>query len=353
VAARIIGVDIGTTQIRAAEVELSGRSGPGAPLGTLVSYSSIATPAGAVTDGEVLEVQTVASLLKQLWSKGKFSHKRVVIGVGNPRTVVREIEVPALPMDQVSTSLPFQVAEILPMPTDEALMDFYPTSYRNEEGRELFRGIMVASAKSSVANTILAVETAGLQPHGVDLNAFALHRALCIGDLGQQVVAFVDIGARVTTVVISAEGQPRLIRVLPTGGQDATDAVASAMQVPAAEAEQFKRAVGIATDVPPAQQLARDAVTQSTRQLVEGVRNTFVYFSGNNPGQGVQHVVLTGGGAYLPGLGQYLASAARLPVSFGNGLGAVRVNKGVAANVSGQDLFVPMVVGLALAEVQA
>lgn len=350
-ASRVIGVDLGTTQIRAAEVEVSGK--PGAPIaGSVINYAAVAVPNGAIADGEVIEVQTVASLLKQLWSRGKFSQKQVVLGLGNPRTIVREMEVPALPMAQLRTSLPFQVAEILPMPTDEALLDFYPTNYRVDDNRELLRGILVGVAKATVSNSILAVETAGLRPLGVDLSAFALHRAQMTPDWAQQVVAFVDIGARVTTVVVAGQGEPRLVRLLPTGGQDATDAVASAMQIPSAEAEQFKRAVGIGTEVPPQQQLARDAVTQSTRQLVEGIRNTFVYFSGNNPGQAIQHVVLTGGGALLPGLGQYLASASRLPVSFGSGTARVKVNKRAMAGLAGQEFLASMAIGLGLAEVQ-
>lgn len=348
-ATRVIGVDIGTTQIRAIEVELAGKSGS---AGSVLSFAALPAPMGAIADGEVLEVQTVASLLKQLWSRGKFSHKSVVIGLGNPRTVVREMEVPALPMQQLRSSLPFQVAEILPIPTDEALLDFYPTAHRIEDGGEFLRGIMVGAAKAGVSNSILAVETAGLRPIGVDLNAFAILRAQSFGDWRQQVVAFVDVGARVTNVVIAAQGQPRLVRMLPTGGQDATDAVASAMQVPVAEAEGIKRAVGVGMEVPPQQQLARDAVTQATRQLVEGIRNTFVYFSGNNPGQSIQHVVLTGGGAFLPGLGQYLASASRLPVSFGNGLAGLRVTKRAAPMLAGQEMLVSTVAGLAMAEVQ-
>jgi type IV pilus assembly protein PilM len=291
-------------------------------------------------------------MLKQLWSRAKFSHKMVVIGIGSPRTVVREMEVQAMPMPQLRSALPFQVAEILPMPTDEALLDFYPTEYRNVDGQEYLRGIMAAASRSSVANTIMAVESAGLRPQGVDLTAFGLNRALAVGEYAQQTVAFVDVGARVTTVVITSGGQPRLIRVLPAGSQDATDSIASAMQLPTADAEQYKRAVGVSADGPPEQKLARDAILQSTRQLIEGIRNTFVYFGGNNPGQAIQHVVLTGGGAYVPGFGQYLASAARLPVSFGNGLAAVKVSRRAASALQGQEMLAAAAVGLALAEVQ-
>lgn len=351
-ASRVIGVDIGTTHIRAAEVEISGKPGS-SPTGTVHSFAMAPVPTGVVADGEVMDIQAVASTLKQMWSRASFSHKQVVVGLGNSRTVVREMEVPAMPMQQLRTSLPFQVAEVLPMHTDEALLDFYPTSHRIEDGRELLRGIMVGAAKSAVANTILAIETAGLRPVGVDLNAFALQRAQANAEWNSQVIALVDIGARVTTVVIVAQGQPRLVRMLPAGGQDTTDAIASAMQISMPEAEQFKRTVGVGNEGPPEQQLARDASIQSTRQLVEGIRNTFVYFAGNNAGQAVQHAVLTGGGAYLPGLGQYLASASRLPVSFGSGLANVRVAKKAQGPLAGQETLVATVIGLALAEVRS
>lgn len=351
-ATRVIGVDIGTTHIRAAEVELASKPGQ-MPMGTLQAYAAVPTPTGATADGDVLEVQTVASILKQLFAKGGFSHKDVVIGVGNQRTVVREMDVNALPMDQLRTSLPFQVAEVLPMSADEALLDFYPTQHREQDGTAMLRGIMVAVPKAGVSNTIMAVESAGLRPVNVDLNAFALHRSLVAGEWNEHVVALVDIGARVTTVVVAANGEPRLIRILPSGGNDATEAVVTTLQMPLAEAEQLKRAIGIVNNVAPEQQAARDAVVSVTRQLIDGIRNTFVYYSGNNPGAPIQHVILTGGGAYLNGLGQYLASATRLPVGFGNAFSHVKVGKKAQTAIQGQELYAASAVGLALAEVKS
>lgn len=348
----MIGVDIGTTHIRAAEVEITSKPGQ-APSGVLHNFAAVPTPVGATADGDVLQVETVASVLKQIFAKGGFSHKQVVIGVGSQRTVVREMDVDAFPMEQLRSSLPFQVAEVLPMSTDEALLDFYPTQFREQDGSGLLRGIMVAVPKPGVANTVMAVESAGLRPINVDLNAFALHRAMLAGDWNENVVALVDVGAKLTTVVVAAQGEPRLVRILPTGGHDATEAIVTTSQLPLAEAEQLKRAVGIASNIPPEHASARDAVLGVARQMVDGIRNTFVYYSSNNPGLPIQHVILTGGGAILNGFGQYLASATRLPVAFGNGLAHVKVNKKLQASMQGQEIFAGTAVGLALAEVKA
>ena len=294
-------------------------------------------------------------MLKRLWAKGKFSTKQVISGVGSQRVVVREMEIPSLPMTQLRQSLPFQVGEMLPMSTDEALLDFYPTAELNSDtGGRTLRGIIVAAPKATVASHVLAIESAGLRPTMVDLNAFALYRAQATGDWGGQTVAFVDIGARTTNVLVVADGAPRFVRTLPSGGQDATDAVSSALQVSVQDAEQLKREIGIGFTVAEEYKLGAEALTTTSRTLVEAIRNTFVYYAGNNPGGAIQHVVLTGGGAHLPGLGQYLASASRLPVSFGDGLASVKVAGRVRASMEdGRESLVPICVGLAFGEVAA
>lgn len=352
-ATRVIGVDIGTTQVRAAEVELSGK-GPGAGgSATLVNFATAPLPAGVVGDGEVLDTAGLAAVLKQLWASAKFSDKQVVVGFGNQRTVLRELELSSMPLAELRSSLPFQVAEMLPMSADEALLDFYPTAEVEVDGAKQLRGILVAASKHAVANAIVAVEAAGLRPIGVDLSAFALLRAQVFGDWAQQVVALVDIGARTTNVVVAQNGMPRFIRVLPSGGAEATDAVASAMKVSLPEAEEYKRRIGIGTEVGPEYQLAKDAIATTTKTLVDAVRNTFVYYAGNNPGAGIQHVVITGGGSHLPGLGQYLASASRLPVSFGDGFSRVKVAKKATTSVAGYETLGAIAVGLGMMEVSS
>lgn len=348
-ASRVIGLDIGATRVRAAEVELSSR-GPAAG-GTLVTIGSIPLRPGAVDDGDVLDVDAVAAAVKQLVSKGGFSSKRVVVGVGNQRTVVREMEVPELPMDQLRKALPFQVSEMLPMSADEALLDFYPTAQVQGESGTFLRGIMVAAAKASVTNSVMAVEGAGLRPVGVDLKAFAMMRAQMQPDWERASVAFVDIGAVTTNVVVAAEGRPRLVRVLSIGGQNVTDAVAAALQISPLEAEELKARVGLAGEIAPQYQGARDAIAGATKSLIEAVRNTFVYYQGNNPGAGIQHVAISGGAAHLPGLGQLLASSVRLPVSFGDGTQRVTLSKRARNDVRGQESLIATVVGLGLSEV--
>jgi len=343
----VVGLDIGTSAVRATEVAF-GSGGPAAGNGTLQRFGQVDLPPGAVRDGEVVEQAMVSHAIKQLWQQAGFSTKDVVLGVGNQRVIVREMELPWMPLAQLKASLPYQVQELLPVAGGDALLDFFPTGEHTGERGRTVRGMLVAAQRDTVAANVLAVEGAGLRPTMVDLNAFALVRALSRGAAGAGTVAFVDIGARVTNVVVAVRGVPALVRVIPQGGGHITDAVATALGVTAHEAEGIKRELGIAYGAAAGQEAAAEAIGATARQLVESIRNTFVYYAGNHPGAGIEGVLLTGGGAHLPGLGQFLSSSSRIPVALGDALQGLRLAKTLdRSRLTGAESLVAMPVGLA------
>lgn len=344
---RVIGLDIGTTAVRAAQLEFGAGGPSGKGQATLSKFGEVPLPLGAVRDGEVVERDYVVSALRELWAQQKFDTKNVVIGVGNQRVVVRELSLPWMPMNQLKATLPFHVQELLPMSVDEALLDFYPTFTSDSDTGRQVHGMLVAAVRDTVTANVLTVESAGLRTAMVDLNAFALLRGMTRGDLAHRTVALVDIGARVTNVVIASDGVPRFIRTLAMGGQDGTDAIARAANTSNPEAEGLKRQIGVGYAVPPQLVDASEALKAVTQNLVEAVRNTFVYYSGNNPGVPLEMAVLTGGGAHLPGLGQYLSSASRLAVSLGDPLEAVQVPRAARESLAGRESLMAMSIGLA------
>lgn len=347
---RVIGLDIGTTGVRAAEVEFdSGGPAKGAP-GRVTQVGFVPVPWGAVHDGEVAEPATVASAIKQLWAERKFASKDVVVGVGNQRVLVRELDMPALPPAQLKAALPFQVEGLIPVAVDDALLDYYPVSSSvGAEGPQLHGLLVAATAETVLANT-RAVERAGLRPTTVDLNAFAVARVQARSGFGSGVVAFIDIGARVTNVSISVDGHPRFVRILPSGGHDVTEALSSTLDIPPQESERLKREIGIGLPAARESLTAKQIVAEVTSSLVDAVRNTLVYYASGNPGGAVQQIVLSGGGCFLPGLGQYLASATRVQVAIGEPLMSLPLAKNVDPRTFGAEpatYVVPL--GLAMA----
>jgi len=323
--AGVVGLDIGSTHVRAAEIRLGRSRAPGRQGPTLTRYAQVPLPLGAVRDGEVADPSAVSQAIKRLWAEGRFSTRDVNIGVGNQRVVVRELELPWMPLPDIRASLPFQVQELIPMPVEEALLDYYPTGEREGASGRMVQGMLVAATRDTVRANLMAVQSAGLRPQMVDLTPFALLRSLAHGDHAARTVALVEIGARITQVVIAAHGVPRFVRMLPSGGQNVTDAVAATLGIAAAEAEDVKRAVGVGLEVGPEHEAAAEAISTVVRPLVEAVRNTFVFYASNNTGAGIEVAVLSGGGSLLPGLHRCLAATSRLPVIAGDPVAGLKV----------------------------
>lgn len=347
-ASRVVGLDIGTSVVRAAEVEFGSGGPSSSATPTLLKFAQVGLPLGAVRDGEVEDSGVVAGAIRQLWSQGGFDTREVVIGVGNQRVIVRDIELPAMPPAQLRGSLAFHVQDSLPVSANDALLDFYPTSQADGPQGRTIHGLLVAAQRETVSANVIAAEAAGLKPQMVDLNGFALVRSLARGELAQRSIAIVDIGARVTTVVVAVAGVPRLVRLLASGGQNVSDAVAAAMSCPPAEAEVIKREVGFGFATQPHREPAREAIESVGRALVDSVRNTIGYYQASPGAVPIEGLVLTGGGAHLPGLGQFLASACRLGATLGDPLAGFRYGRGFdQSSIAGGSSMLAVSVGLA------
>ncbi len=317
-----IGLDIGTSVVRAVELSF-GRAGL-----TLERFGQVVLPDGAVRDGEVVEPEQVVSCLRQLWSATGFSHKKVVMGVANQRVIVRQLELPWTPREELRASLPFQVQDFLPIPIEQAVLDFFPLEdITDPSGARTLRGLLVAAAQDTVLANVRCAERAGLTVSSVDLTSFAVLRSL-----GKQTgpdvetEALIDVGARITNVVVHSSGVPRFVRILLMGGQDVTDAVSERLGIPTGEAEALKQQVAQATSDEDLAEVGR-AVASTAQDFVDEIRGSLDYYAASNPGVPVERIVLSGGGSQLDGLIDRLAGATRLPVIAGDPLVALRVGR--------------------------
>lgn len=316
-----IGLDIGTSGVRAAELSF-GKDGI-----RLEKFGQVAVPDGAVRDGEVIDPVVVADAIRQLWAATRFTHKKVVLGVANQRVIVRQVDLPQMPEADLKKALPFQVQDFLPMPVEQAVLDFHPLQTITSNGQPMLRGLLVAASRDTVMANVSCAQRAGLTPLSVDLTSFAVLRAVGRrGDLDVETEAIVDVGARVTNIVVHSSGAPRFVRILLMGGQDITDAVAERLGVPLAEAEHLKQQLGVISSDAHFAAAAR-AVESTAQTFVDEVRGSLDYYAASNPSHPVERVVLTGGGSQLRGLAERLGQATRLPVLPGNPLSSLHLGR--------------------------
>ena len=329
----IVGIDIGSTTIRALELRNADKGKP-----IVERFFEVPLTEGSTRRGEVLEVGTVASAIRRLWSQGGFKSKDVILGMGGPRVLSRDLQMPRVPLAQIREALPFHVQEMLPVPVAEAILDFYPVSEENGDNGPVINGLLVAAIKEAVSANVAAVTQAGLRPVQVDLIPFALVRALAPRGSGG-LTAVVSIGANTTNVIIVLDGVPQFVRIISTGGDDITRALASRLNITPAQAEAAKREIGLgSSSIRPEQRPAMEIIYEATRELLTAIRNTLSYYVNSKPGSHLQSVVLSGGGSQLIGLGRALGEVAETTVVQAEPLGGAQLSRDAKSKASREQM---------------
>lgn len=345
----IVGIDIGSVSVRAVEVKNADKANP-----VITRHAEVALPQGSVRRGEVLEIGTVTTALKRLWANGRFTTKDVVLGMGGPRVLSRDLTVPRAPMAQIRESLPFHVQDMLPVPVAEALLDFYPISEGQGEAGPVVHGLLVAAIKEAVAANVGAVTRAGLRPVQVDLIPFALVRALAPAGGSRGLTAMVSIGANTTNVVLVHDGVPQFVRIVAAGGDDITRALTARLELSPGQAETAKRELGFAaTSARPELLPVAEVIYAVGGEQVNAIRNTLDYYTKSKPGTTIDRIVLSGGGSQLAGLPRALSELTGIAVIAAEPVGGAwfgREAKGSRSSREQQDAMTTAY-GLALGSV--
>ena len=343
-AKRIVGIDIGSTSVRAIELEGAAKARP-----TVVRSHEVPLPSGAAKSGEVLETHTVASALKRLWSEGGFKSKNVVLGMGNQRVIARDLAMPKMPLAQIREALPFQVQDMLPMPVSESLLDFYPISEGEGENGPVINGLLVAAVKQSVLANVDAALLAGLTPIDVDLIPFALTRLRAREHGGPETIALVDVGSSTTNVVIVIGGVPQFVRIIPAGGNDATLAISMSLEVEEGLAENAKRALGLnPAALNPEHRPILEQIQRATGELLNSIRNTLSYYDNTHQVANVERIVLSGGGSRLGGFAAALQAQTRTEVTMSDPFATLTVSKAMSQHGPEARDSMSVALGLAL-----
>ncbi len=352
-AINVVGLDIGSTAVRGVEIK-AGKKG----RLNLLKYHEVALPHGAVSRGEVLDPEIVSSALKKLWSDGKFKSKNVVLGTGNQRILVRDLSLPKMSLTHIRESLPFHVQNILQIPLEDSVLDFYPVSESSGEQGITINGLLIAAEKSEILGSIRATEQAGLTPVDVDLIPFALNHLLVQRPKLAGTIALVSIGGTTTSVIITNNGVPLFVRVIPAGGVDLTQGLMSALEITYEKAENLKRVLrfSLATtddddetnlvlapcacpeclaDFANAKDPRAIEVLQSvTGELLSSLRSTVNYFNNTRSVEPVAKILLTGGGAQLSGLAKSLAEMTDVPVTIVDPFESISISRQLKSNQS-------------------
>ena len=279
----ITALSIASDAIRAAVI-----ADPYTDSPTIKHFQALPLPVGAVVDGEVVDAEVVTGLLKTLVQRFKFPRENTILVYSSRRMVFREADFPYMSLADLRSTLPFQAKGMIPLPIEESELDFVPLSVVDDEqnGKQL-HGILVATLRGGLEKTAYTAEEAGF------------------------VITSID--------AVLNNGKPAYMRVVPSGADDVSDAIANALSISFEDAERIKNQIGL-QNVTGDERLekAEEVIRETTAQLIVGIRNTLNMYDVDHADSTISGIILTGTGARLIGLPPVLASSINKMVRIGD-----------------------------------
>ena len=259
----LVGLDIQPGYIAAVQAHVNGSV-------RVQRAAGMDLPGDAVREGEVVDEGTLSEALRELFGSSRLD-KRVRIGVANQRTVLRMLELPPITdRKELEAAVRFQAADQVPMPLENANLDFHSLGVIDTPAGPRQRVVVVAAQRDMVQRLLGAARNAGLRPEGVDLSAFALIRSLYTpGDEQESEprVLYLNVGG-LTNMAIAEGTVCRFTRVIGGGLESIAGSAAAAHSMPLSEARELLGAV----DLTPRREPEPEPVTEIVDEIdhVEG-----------------------------------------------------------------------------------
>jgi type IV pilus assembly protein PilM len=348
----VVGLKIGATHLAAARVRVNGSA-------QVTQVAHDALPLGLVVAGEVRDPDGLGNALKTFFAKHKLPKRAVRIGIANNRIGVRMIELSGIgDAKQLANAVRYRAQEALPIPIDEAVLDFQVLSEGvNDEGQPTRRVLLVVAYRDLVDMYERACKIAGLRLAGIDLEAFALARALApapAAGADRSAMVAVSIGAERSTLAVSDGVTCEFTRVLDWGGASLTAALARSLEVDLVEAERLKLLLTLEDTPGVVQGLTSEQTTQAVEALRNGLQgfarelvSSLQFYQSQHDSLGIREVVLAGGTAQLGGLAETLQRLTGVNVRVGDPRVGVAVGK-KAQSASNPSYAVPIGLGMAV-----
>ena len=330
----IVGLKIGASQIAASRVVNNGSA-------KLVQLARVPLEPGVVVAGEVRDVAALATALDRFFSDNKLPRRGIRLGIGTNRIGVRTVDIEGVDDErQLGNVVRFRAHEALSIPLDQAVLDYHVVSETVDESGAVSRRVLLAAAyKEPIDHYVEACRAAGLELSGIDVEAFALLRAIA-PRYGEMEVApevasvVVSIGHDRSTLAISDGTVCDFMRVLDWGGSKLESAIAQELALTGPEAAELKLELDLGGDAPdgedPRAPFARAAVERELQTLSRELVASLHFYQGQPGSLAISEVIVTGGTTRLPGLAEELERLTRVPVRIADPLARVQVTNGLA-----------------------
>lgn len=302
-------LDIGSSAIRVVQLRGSGNTH------SLVKYGAAPVDVKIALSDAPADQKKISDLIAALISEVGISTRNVVVGLPSNKTFVTIIDLPKMSAQELKGTIKYQADQYIPMSAEEAKIDSVilgdsPTDPGKME-------VLLASVTNKFSEARMEMlEAIGLDVVALEPEAIALARSLTPANATNAQMV-VDMGEYATDIVITVGGAPRLVRSIPTGGQALLKAAMQNLNIDENQARQFVYKFGL--DQSKLEGQINRALASTVEVVASEVQKSIKFFNGRYPNAALGGIVTSGAAVLLPGLHQYLSTAAgNIPVQGGN-----------------------------------
>jgi type IV pilus assembly protein PilM len=309
----LIGMDISTTAVKMVELSDAGNK-----MYRIERYAIEPLPRDSVVEGNINNLDAVGEAVKRCHSRLGSSIKNVALALPNAAVITKKILVPAgLTEEEIEVQVEAEANQYIPFSLDEVNLDFQVIGPAPGDAEDV-EVLIAASRKEKVEDRVAATEVAGLKATVVDVDLLAAQAAYELIEsqlpdhAKDQNVAIVDVGATFTTINVLRNGQSVYFREQPFGGAQLTQEIQDKFGLSREEAEVAKRAGGLPDNY------ETEVLNPFMETFGLEVARALQFFFTSTQYNQVDHIVLTGGCAALPGVDGVVAQRTQVKTLIAN-----------------------------------
>lgn len=337
----VAGLDVGSSSIKM--VELEGK----ADNLSLVNLGFENLPSDTIIDGQIMELNTVSDVIRNLCVNHGVNAENVVTGVSGHSVIIKNIVLPRMSREELDESIDWHAEEHIPYDLADVSLDYQVTA----ETSEATHVLIAACKRERIDNMRQAIQLSGRQPVVIDVDTFALQNCYEANyhPADSDVVTLLNIGASTMNVNIVKGTRSLFTRDITVGGSQFTDVLQRNLGLSYQQAEAVKRGAGA---VPNADEKAIVPLMSNVTEIVANeIQKTFDFYRATSEDNHtvVQKILISGGGSKLQGFAKELSARLELPVEVLNPFRNIKVDDRKFDPGYIQDIMPEMAVAVGLA----
>jgi len=291
----VVGLDIGSSAVKAVELKQSGKG----YRVTAVGIEPI--PPDSIVDGAIIDGTAVADAIKRLFENKAFKSKEVAASLSGNAVIVKKISLPVMTEAELSESIYWEAEQYIPFDIQDVNLDYQILDAgTGPDSKGTMDVLLVAAKKEKIADYTGVIAQAGKTPVVVDVDAFALQNAyeMNYGNDPEAVVVLLNAGASAININIITGDQSVFTRDISMGGNAYTEAVQKELNLPFDTAEAAKK--GEAVDGVTFDQV-QPVLHAMTENVLLEIQKTFDFFKATATSDRIDRVLLSGGASRVDG----------------------------------------------------